>query len=664
MLLFFNVSRRRHAKYAEVKAKIIASEGSLDKFSRSYEQFGVHLLPDGRCRVREWLPGAVRVFFFGDFNGWRRDEYGMVRDQWGVWSVELQAGMVRHGQMVKLQVETSGGEKLERVPSWIRRVERREPNVHYDGVVWSPPDEYVWRHPSLGRGMGDSLRIYECHVGMSGEEGKVSSYEEFRLNVLPHVHRVGYNALQMMAVMEHPYYGSFGYQVTSFFAASSRFGTPEDLMRLIDDAHGLGMRVLLDIVHSHASSNSLDGINEYDGTDHCFFHAGPRGHHPQWDSRLFNYGNWEVLRFLLSNVRYWLKEFRFDGFRYDGVTSMMYLHHGIGCSFSAGYEEYFGDGKCDEDAIVYMCLANDIVHELHNGITIAEDVSGYPGIARPLEEGGLGFDYRLHMAIADRWIELLKHQPDETWNMGSLVHTLTNRRSNERHIAYCESHDQSLVGDKTLMMWLADSLLYTHMSVLSDPSFQIDRAIALHKMITAVTWALGGEGILNFCGNEFGHPEWVDFPREGNNNSYHYARRQWSLAKDPLLKYRFLLNWNKAMLDLQVKEDYLGGGYEYTTQTHEEWKTIAAERPVGKLLWLFNFHPSSSYEKYEIPFKTDGGSWTVILSSDDKEFGGHGRVLVGATYGRPSAPFIYLPSRTVIVLKRNQDVEKPKFICF
>jgi 1,4-alpha-glucan branching enzyme len=547
---------------------------------------------------------------------------------------------------------------LERIPAWITRVERRPPNVHFDGVFWDPPvtGRHVWKHARPGpKPAHETLRIYECHVGMCSEEAKVASYEEFRVNVLPRVHALGYNALQLMAVMEHPYYGSFGYQVTSFFAASSRFGTPEELQHLIDDAHGLGMRVLLDLVHSHASSNALDGINEYDGTDHCFFHAGDRGKHPQWDSRLFNYGHWEVLRFLLSNVSYWIKEFHFDGFRYDGVTSMLYLHHGIGNSFAGGYADYFSQTQADTDAIVYLCLANDLCHSL-GALTIAEDVSGYPGIARPVAEGGLGFDYRLHMAVADKWIELLKHERDEDWSMGGLVHTCTNRRYQEGHIAYSESHDQSLVGDKTLMMWLADREIYTHMSVLSPLSVAIDRAVALHKMIVSISWALGGEGLLNFCGNEFGHPEWVDFPREGNGESYHYARRQWSLAKDPLLRYHFLEAWNKEILSLEEQYHFCGRGREYTVVIDEGAKVIAAERPVGQLLWIWNFHSTRSHEGFHIPCHSRGAGWRVLTSSDAKRFGGHDRVAQDQQY--EECPTIYLPNRTCIVLKRVSESQK------
>ena len=223
------------------------------------------------------------------------------------------------------------GERIERVPAWITRVTQDvalSPN--YDGNFWNPPknERYVFKNHRPRK--PKSARIYEAHVGISSPEYRITTYKEFTKNVLPRIHRLGYNVIQLMAIMEHAYYASFGYQVNSFFAASSRFGTPEDLKELIDTAHGLGIVVLLDVVHSHASKNADDGMNYFDGTDHLYFHEGVRGRHELWDSRLFNFGSHEVLRFLLSNLRFWMEVYQFDGFRFDGVTSMLYLHHGIG----------------------------------------------------------------------------------------------------------------------------------------------------------------------------------------------------------------------------------------------------------------------------------------------------------------------------------------------
>lgn len=443
-----------------------------------------------------------------------------------------------------------------------------------------------------------SLRIYECHVGIATEELGVGTYRNFADNIIPRIVKQGYNAIQVMAVMEHAYYASFGYQVTSFYAASSRCGTPDELKYMVDVAHQHGLFVLLDVVHSHASKNVVDGLNQFDGTNSCFFHDGARGEHTLWDSRLFNYSSYEVLRFLLSNLRWWHDEYFFDGYRFDGVTSMLYHSRGIGEGFSGDYNEYFGM-NVDTEALVYLALANHILHELDpNIITIAEDVSGMPALCRPVDEGGAGFDYRLGMAIPDKWIELLKETRDEDWDMGNLVHTLSNRRWKEKTVAYAESHDQALVGDKTLAFWLMDKEMYTHMSTMSPPSLVIDRGLALHKMIRLITHALGGEAYLNFIGNEFGHPEWLDFPRVGNNESYHYARRQWHLVDDPMLKYKYLNEFDKGMNHTEAAYGWLDSDPGYVSRKHEGDKIIAFER--AGLLFVFNFHMNRSFTDYRI----------------------------------------------------------------
>lgn len=469
---------------------------------------------------------------------------------------------ISHRSEVKVIIRTQSGQLVDRLSPWATYVWQppKEANqgTNYKQIVWNPPanEKYVSKH--RGPKKPKSLRIYECHVGIATEKLEVGSYDNFAKNVLPRIVRQGYNAIQVMAIMEHAYYASFGYQVTSFYAASSRYGNPEELKKCVDEAHRLGLFVLLDVVHSHASKNVSDGLNQFDGSNSCFFHDGPRGEHSLWDSRLFNYTEHEVLRFLLSNLRWWHDEYHFDGYRFDGVTSMLYHSRGIGEGFSGDYNEYFGL-NVDTDAIIYLALANYLLHKIDpNVITIAEDVSGMPTLCRPVNEGGIGFDYRLGMAIPDKWIELLKEMRDEDWNIGNIVHTLTNRRWMENTVAYAESHDQALVGDKTLAFWLMDKEMYTHMSTMSEPSLIIDRGIALHKMIRLLTHSLGGEAYLNFMGNEFGHPEWLDFPRVGNNDSYHYARRQWNLVDDQLLKYKYLNEFDRAMNLADDKYQWLG----------------------------------------------------------------------------------------------------------
>ena len=648
----------RHNRYRTALARFDATGGLLGQISQGHRYFGfnrgeLHGKPG--VWYREWAPGALQLRLIGDFNGWDRMASPMVRDEFGVWSLFLPddrfGDKLVQGSGVKVHVVGEDSSGRDRIPAYIKRVVQDPRTADWTGIYWNPATPHRFKNPVPP--MKGALRIYESHVGMSSEEPKVASYAEFTRQVLPRAAKLGYNAVQLMAVQEHPYYGSFGYHVSSFYAISSRFGTPEDLRELIDAAHGLGLRVLLDLVHSHAVKNTLEGLNQFDGTDHHYFHAGPRGMHPAWDSMLFDYSKYEVQRFLLSNVRYWLEEVGFDGMRFDGVTSMLYLDHGLGKGFSS-YDDYFG-ANVDEDAVTYLKLANDLAHLIRpDVITVAEDVSGMVGMARPVSEGGVGFDYRLAMGVPDYWIKLLKEKRDEDWNMSELFHTLMNRRYGENHVGYAESHDQALVGDKTLAFRLMDKEMYWHMSRASQNPI-IDRGLALHKLIRLITFSLAGEGYLTFMGNEFGHPEWIDFPREGNNWSMQYARRQWSLADNPELRYAGLNRFDGAMLSLDRRYRLLHDPLIEQLMVHEDNKLLVYRR--GPLVFAFNFHPTRSQADLRIPVP-DPTDYRVVLDSDEAQFEGFDRVARNVTYPRQPAPFagrqqsviIYLPNRSAQVL--------------
>jgi 1,4-alpha-glucan branching enzyme len=648
--------RRRYTLYRDMLFTLTQGQTSLANFATGHMHYGfTRGSQRGRHGLwyREWAPGAAQLSLVGEFNGWNRLAHPMQRDPHGVWSVFLPdseyAGKIGHGSRVKVNVQSAAG-NADRIPAYIRRVEFDAGGHNATGVVWLPP-EFRWKHERPV--VRHAPRIYEAHAGMALEAERVGTFGEFTAEVLPRIARAGYNTLQLMAVQEHPYYGSFGYHVSNFFAVSSRFGTPEDFKALVDAAHGLGIRVLLDLVHSHSVKNTVEGLNRLDGTDHLYFHAGPRGEHPAWDSLLFDYSKYEVLRFLLSNVRYWLEEYNIDGFRFDGVTSMMYTHHGLGHGFHS-YDDYLVN-HIDEAAVAYLTLANQVAHEVcPSCTTIAEDVSGMVGLCRPIEEGGIGFDYRLAMGIPDYWIKVLKEKRDEDWSMGETVRVLTNRREHEKHVAYVESHDQALVGDKTLAFWLMDKEMYWHMNTGSR-SLIIDRGIALHKMIRLVTFALGGEGYLNFIGNEFGHPEWIDFPREGNGYSYKYARRQWSLVDHPDLRYQHLAEFDRAMMELDERYGVLDRERAHIGDADEGKKVILCSR--GPLVFAFNFHPTASHTdlRVGVPGTSDYG---IVLNSDEGRFGGHDLVKHERPYPnttvhaghRLNSVLIYLPARSVQVL--------------
>ena len=639
----------RAQRYAQKKQQLLKPGQTLADYANGHLYFGFHKTPDG-WYYREWAPAAEKMYLTGDFCGWDRYAFPMEQKENGVFELFIPGADTLKDGMTVVTVVVSDGKELDRIPLYAKRVVQDPNDNSWNAVIYDPAKPFPWT--DAGFVPQKDLLIYECHIGMAQEEGKVGTYDEFRRNVLPRIKKLGYNTIQIMAVMEHPYYASFGYQVCNFFAASSRFGRPEDLKKLIDQAHKMGIAVLLDVVHSHANINTREGINEFDGTSVQFFHEGPRGDHSAWGTKCFNYDKNEVLHFLLSNLKFWLEEYHFDGFRFDGVTSMLYLDHGLGTAFTDN-SKYFSMNT-DVEAVTYLQLANEMIRQVDpNAITIAEDTSALPGLCLPIADGGVGFDYRLAMGEPDMWIKLLKEVPDEHWDMNNIYYELSIRRPHERVIGYCESHDQALVGDKTIMFRLCDSEMYWGMdNVHHSPA--MDRAVALHKMLRLLTSSLGGDGYLTFMGNEFGHPEWIDFPREGNGWSYHYCRRQWSLADNGYLKYHYLLAFEKDMVKT-LKDRKVLPGTDKQLRIHNDDKLLAYKK--GKGIFAFNFHPENSYECCFIPVPRKG-KYRVVMSTDDACYGGLGRIS-HQTYetvqdgGKPGI-LLYLPSRTAVVLKETR----------
>jgi 1,4-alpha-glucan branching enzyme len=625
------------------------ADGSLADASNGYLYYGLHRTRRGWV-FREWAPHATHLYIMGGFSDWKCEaRYALQPIGGGKWAIELPSDTLKDKDLYKLMVEWPDGGCGERLPAYTVRAVQDADTKLFAAQVWHPRKGYRWRYGRPGR-VCNPL-IYEAHVGMSGEKEGVSTFDDFRRHVLPRVARLGYNVLQLMGVQEHPYYGSFGYQVSNFYAVSSRFGTPEGLKRLIDEAHGLGIAVILDLVHSHSVANEAEGLSRFDGSDYQYFHGGAAGVHPVWGSRLFDYGKDEVVHFLLSNCKFWLTEYKFDGFRFDGVTSMMYRDHGIGRDFT-DYSMYF-DGNEDEDAISYLALANRLVHAVNpNAITIAEDVSGMPGLAAPQSDGGIGFDFRMSMGVADFWQKTIRDKRDEEWHVGDMFYELTNKRRDEHTVSYAESHDQAMVGDKTIIFRLMDRAMYDSMGVGSQ-NLTVDRGMALHKLIRLVSLATSGDGYLTFMGNEFGHPEWIDFPREGNGWSYRYARRQWSLVDSGKLRYRFLRDFDEAMIGLARREKLFDCRPEVMVQDTGN-QILLFKR--GALLFIFNFNPEQSFTNYR--FAAQAGKYVTLLDSDARVFGGFGRIDPGVahfTLHEDGVHYLqlYIPSRTGRVLIRN-----------
>ena len=639
----------RMNNYEKKKTQLLAPGETLADFANGYLFYGFHRT-DAGWYYREWAPGAEKLYLTGDFCGWDRHAYPMEKKENGVFELFIPGkDALRNGQRV-MTVVVHNGQELDRIPLYAKYVVQDPETIQWNAVIHAPEKPFAWTDTRFKP--KKNLYIYECHVGMAQEEPKVGTYNEFREKVLPRIKALGYNTIQIMAIMEHPYYASFGYQVTNFFAASSRFGTPEELKALINDAHGMGIAVLLDVVHSHASKNTREGMNEFDGTAYQFFHEGAKGDHSAWGTKCFNYGKNEVIHYLLSNLKFWQTEYHFDGFRFDGVTSMLYHNHGLGVSFT-GYPDYFTTNT-DTEAVTYLQLANEMVRQVNpNAITIAEDTSAIPGLCLPIAHGGIGFDYRLAMGVPDMWIRLLKETPDEYWDLNKIYYELAIRRPKEKVIGYCESHDQALVGDKTIMFRLCDQEMYWGMEK-NKPNMVVERGMALHKMIRLLTMSLGGEGYLTFMGNEFGHPEWIDFPREGNGWSYHYSRRQWSLADNPNLRYGQLRDFEVAMVDTAKKYRVIRGRDKQLALSNEK-KTMVYKK--GRAVFAYNFHPNRSYESFFLPMEAEG-EYKVVLTTDDAAFGGYNRVSTSYIYhteknaeGKTGIR-IYLPNRSAVVLEK------------
>ena len=642
--------------YQDTLNRILSQGQSLNEFANAYEYFGFHHA-DGGWYYREWAPSAYQLYLTGEFNNWDPTSHPLTPVGNGNWELFLPGDdALWEGCKVKTVVDAFM-QRTWHIPLYARRVVQQKDSVEWVCEVTDDRKTFGWTDQNFRR--EPSLYIYEAHVGMAQEEGKVGSYREFADLILPRIKRAGYNTVQLMAIMEHPYYGSFGYQVANFYAASSWFGRPEDLKYLVNKAHEMGLCVLLDVVHSHAVKNTAEGINMFDGTTWQFFHDGGKGDHPAWGTKCFDYGKTGVIHFLLSNLKFWMTEYHFDGFRFDGVTSMLYHDHGLGTDFNTN-DKYFSYNTHTE-AITYLQLANQLIREVNpNAVTIAEDMSGMPGMCLPIADGGIGFDYRLGMGLPDMWIHTVKERRDEDWDIFGMWCSMCMRRPGEDTVAYVESHDQALVGDKTMIFRLADAAMYTDMDKATH-NLTIDRAIALHKMIRLYTLAGGGEAYLNFMGNEFGHPEWIDFPREGNGWSFHYCRRQWSLRDNGFLKYQWLGEFDQDMIALAKSVDLFKMRFG-DLRFHDNGKKIIVFYRQG-LMFAFNFNPTQSFTdvKVSLPHIAD---YEVVLNTDDPKYGGQG--LIGnvpypaiVDEEGNSVISLYLPARSALVLKEGEIRQLP-----
>ena len=605
--------------------RIRHEHGSLAHYADLHRRWGVHRQEDGGWLLHEYMPQAEKLWLTTDkinFQRWAHHAFQPVGDGW--WRLDLPPEALEHGTYMELRVMAPGVEgAVRRVPACAQWVEQDKLTpTQWCARLWNPPQPYEWQHARPEAPL-PFPRIYEAHVGMAipalehrhgqwlpRHPKSVGSFRLFAEEVLPRIARAGYTAVQLMGVPEHPLYKSFGYQVSSYFAPTSRCGTPDDFRLLVDTAHGLGLRVILDIPHSHSCPNTEQGMARYDGSPYLF-----AAKDNQWGTASFDYGQKMTRRLLLSNCHYWMEEYRVDGFRFDAVGNMIYVDHGFGDDFShvgRCFHTENGEPRGDEDGILYLALANTLIHELSApALSIAEEFSGMPGMTSPPEHGGLGFDYRFAMGVPDYWAKFIKGQ-EEGLELGQLWHEMTNHRPYERTINYVECHDQSINGKDAMIWRLMGDEMYTGMA-LPQQSWNISRGLALYKLMRLITLSTAHCGYLSFMGAEFGHPEWLD--------DEEHAHRQWHLADAPDLKYHQLAAFDRHTLHLLAERHLADMAHSPLLRLlHEEHRLLVFER--GTLLLAFNFHELHSQTALDV--WVTPGKYVEADSSDAPAYGGHG----------------------------------------
>ena len=612
----------RGERYAKEAERIKALYGSLHAYANLHTNLGYHLVQENGKNIwlwREYMPGAKTIWLTTEKQRFQRHAHlKFTPCEDGFFELRLEEKELSHGLYVELRVEPKSFEiynpegfptTLKRIPAFANWVEQnKEMPAQWCARIWHPKKPYQFQYPKPPK--PTFLRIYEAHVGMAQSDTKhinesYGSYTDFANDILPHIKDAGYTTVQLMAIPEHPLYRSFGYQVSNYYAPSSRFGDINSCKAMIDTAHKLGLQVILDITHAHSCANTEQGLCNYDSTAYFF-----TDQMNQWGTPTFDFSKEMTRRFLLSNLRYWMEEFQFDGFRFDAVGNMLYKDFGRDDTFEHTGRCFYGkDGKprTNEAGELYLCLANDLVHTIsQEAFTIAEEFSGMPGLTCAPSDGGLGFDARFAMGIPDYWEKCIKNPQD----LGSLWYEMNNHRPYDRTISYVECHDQCINGDDAMIWRLLGDDMYTTMLRGID-SWNISRGLAYYRLMRLITLSTADLGYLNFMGNEFGHPEWLDAER--------HAHRQWRLATDERLKYACLAAFDLAQMKMVAT--YLT---DFATPPlfryiHEDKRLLAFER--GHLLFAFNFHETAAYD--DILFAVTPGKYTEILSSDDSTYAGH-----------------------------------------
>ncbi|HVO87338.1 MAG TPA: 1,4-alpha-glucan branching protein GlgB [Casimicrobiaceae bacterium] len=605
-----------------------------------YDKLGAHIGPGSKtARFAVWAPNAARVSVIGDFNGWRADAHPLMsrHDASGIWEGNV-AGAA-HGQRYKFRIETPQGQRIDKSDPFAFFCEAPPRTA---SCLWSL--DYDWEDApwmasrSTANALDAPMSIYEVHLGSwrrdPANPGQVLGYRDLAHALARYVREMGFTHVELMPVTEHPFYGSWGYQTTGYFAPTARYGTPQDFMYFVDYLHGCGIGVILDWVPSHFP-NDPHGLASFDGT-HLYEHADPRqGFHPEWNSCIFNYGRNEVRAFLVSSALFWLDRYHIDGLRVDGVASMLYLDY---ARRAGEWIPNIHGGRENLDAVGFLRELNEAVYVAHPDVqTIAEESTAWPQVSRPTYVGGLGFGLK--------------------WNMGWMHDTL---KYFARDPVFRQFHQQEI----TFSAWYAFSenfvLPLSHDEVVHGKGSLLGRMpgddwqkFANLRCLLGYMWGHPGKKLL-FMGGEFG--QW----REWN----HDTSLDWHLCDYPLHAgvQRWLRDLNRHYVGAPslYSRDFDAEGFEWIDCSDAANSVVAFLRksadgaPTTLVACNFTPVPRTGY-RLGVP---RAGRWREVLNSDAEAYGGSGMGNYGfvdagpeAAHGRPFSLALTVPPLAALLLQ-------------
>ncbi len=603
---------------------------------RLYRRFGC-TAAGGDARFVVWAPNAQAVSVIGDFNDWRRDAApaNVRSDGSGIWELEL-AGVLP-GQAYKFAIRCRQGQWLDKADPFARRAQcpPETASVVHESVPFDWDDASWMAQRAAKSALDAPTAAYEVHLGSwrRGADAALLGYREAAARLVEYVQRMGFTHVELMPLTEHPFYGSWGYQTTGYFAPTARYGTPEDCKAMVDMLHQAGIGVILDWVPSHFPADA-HGLAQFDGT-FLYEHADPRqGFHPEWNSSIFNYGRNEVRSFLLSSALYWLDEFHIDALRVDAVASMLYLDYAR--NEGEWIPNRFG-GRENLEAISFLRMLNEAVYRDHPGAqTIAEESTAWPMVSRPVYLGGLGFGMKWNMGWMHDTLAYMQQDPlYRRWHHGQMTFSLVYAFSENFMLPL--SHDEVVHGKGSLIGKM--------------PGDDWQKRANL-RLLLGHMWAHPGKKLL-FMGCEFG--QWREWS--------HDRELDWGLLDDPA--HAGIARWVEDLNGLLREHPALherdcdAGGFEWIDCNDAENSVLSwlrKSRDGRLLLVVANFTPLPRLDYLVgVPLP---GHWHERLNSDATLYGGSGVGNHGAVdtvpvsaHGRYHALNLKLPPLGVLMFE-------------